>query len=72
MYLVNGEQKNDLEFELKNGRKMYVVVAKGSTTINKNEVQSRDGVFINNEDKIYFNFQADSEIIFFDLPALSI
>ena len=69
LYLVNGAQKNDLEFELKNGRKMYVVVAKGSTTINKNEVQSRDGVFINNENKLYFNFKEDSELIFFDLPA---
>ena len=69
LYLVNGAQKNDLEFELKNGRKMYVVVAKGSTTINKNEVQSRDGVFIKNENKLYFNFKEDSELIFFDLPA---
>ena len=69
LYLVNGEQKNDLEFELKNGRKMYVVVAKGSTTINNNEVQSRDGVFIKNENKLYFNFKEDSELIFFDLPA---
>ena len=69
LYLVNGEQKNDLEFELKNGRKMYLVVAKGSTTINKNEVQSRDGVFIKNENKLYFNFKEDSELIFFDLPA---
>ena len=69
LYLVNGEQKNDLEFELKNGRKMYLVVAKGSTTINKNEVQSRDGVFIKNENKLYFNFKENSELIFFDLPA---
>ena len=69
LYLVNGEQKNDLEFELKNGRKMYLVVAKGSTTINKNEVQSRDGVFFKNENKLYFNFKEDSELIFFDLPA---
>ena len=69
LYLANGEQKNDLEFELKNGRKMYLVVAKGSTTINKNEVQSRDGVFIKNENKLYFNFKEDSELIFFDLRA---
>ena len=69
LYLANGEQKNDLEFELKNGRKMYLVVAKGSITINKNEVQSRDGVFIKNENKLYFNFKEDSELIFFDLPA---
>ena len=69
LYLVNGEQKNDLEYEVKNGRKMYLVVAKGSTTINKNEVQSRDGVFIRNENKLYFNFNEDSELIFFDLPA---
>ena len=69
LYLVNGEQEKDLEFELKNGRKMYLVVAKGSTTINKNEVQSRDGVFIKNENKLYFNFKEDSELIFFDLPA---
>ena len=71
LYLVNGEQKNDLEFELKNGRKMYLVVAKGSTIINKNEVQSRDGVFINNENKLDFNFQEDSELLFFDLPAIN-
>ena len=69
LYLINGEQKNDLAFELKNGRKMYLVVSKGSTTINKNEVQSRDGVFIKNENKLYFNFKEDSELIFFDLPA---
>ena len=69
LYLINGEQEKDLDFELKNGRKMYLVVSKGSTTINKNEVQSRDGVFIKNENKLYFNFKEDSELIFFDLPA---
>ncbi len=68
LYLINGEQKNNLEFELKNGRQMYLVVANGSVIINKTAAQSRDGVFITNEDKLYYNFQEDSELIFFDLP----
>ena len=71
LYLVNGEQKKNLDFELKNGRQMYLVVAKGAVMINKNIVKSRDGVFIINEDNLYFNFQEDSELIFFDLPAIN-
>ena len=71
LYLINGEQKNDLAFELKNGRHMYLVVANGAVMINKNIVKSRDGVFIKNENKLYFNFQEDSELIFFDLPAIN-
>ena len=71
LYLINGEQKKDLDFELKNGRQMYLVVAKGAVMINENRVNSRDGVFIINEDNLYFNFQEDSELIFFDLPAIN-
>ena len=71
LYLINGEQKNDLAFELKNGRHMYLVVANGEVMINKNIVKSRDGVYIKNENKLYFNFQEDSELIFFDLPAIN-
>ena len=71
LYLINGEQEKDLDFELKNGRQMYLVVAKGAVMINKNRVNSRDGVFINNENKLDFNFQEDSELIFFDLPAIN-
>ena len=67
----NGEQEKDLDFELKNGRQMYLVVAKGAVMINKNIVKSRDGVFINNENKLYFNFKEDSELLFFDLPAIN-
>ena len=71
LYLINGEQEKDLDFELKNGRQMYLVVAKGAVMINKNRVNSRDGVFIINEDNLYFNFQEDSELLFFDLPAIN-
>ena len=71
LYLINGEQEKDLDFELKNGRQMYLVAAKGAVMINKNRVNSRDGVFIINEDNLYFNFQEDSELIFFDLPAIN-
>jgi len=71
LYLINGEQEKDLDFELKNGRQMYLVAAKGAVMINKNRVNSRDGVFINNENKLDFNFQEDSELIFFDLPAIN-
>ena len=71
LYLINGEQEKDLDFELKNGRQMYLVVAKGAVMINKNRVNSRDGVFINNENKLDFNFQEDSELLFFDLPAIN-
>jgi hypothetical protein len=71
LYLINGEQEKDLDFELKNGRQIYLVVAKGAVMINKNRVNSRDGVFINNENKLDFNFQEDSELIFFDLPAIN-
>ena len=71
LYLINGEQEKDLDFELKNGRQMYLVAAKGAVMINKNRVISRDGVFINNENKLDFNFQEDSELIFFDLPAIN-
>ena len=71
LYLINGEQEKDLDFELKNGRQMYLVVAKGAVMINKNIVKSSDGVFINNENKLDFNFQEDSELLFFDLPAIN-
>jgi redox-sensitive bicupin YhaK (pirin superfamily) len=71
LYLINGEQEKDLDFELKNGRQMYLVVAKGAVMINENRVNSRDGVFINNENKLDFNFQEDSELLFFDLPAIN-
>jgi redox-sensitive bicupin YhaK (pirin superfamily) len=71
LYLINGEQEKDLDFELKNGRQMYLVVAKGAVMINKNRVNSRDGVFINNENKLDFNFQEDSELLFFDLPEIN-
>ena len=71
LYLINGEQEKNLDFELKNGRQMYLVVAKGAVMINKNRVNSRDGVFINNENKLDFNFQEDSELLFFDLPAIN-
>ena len=71
LYLINGEQEKNLDFELKNGRQMYLVVAKGAVMINENRVNSRDGVFIINEDNLYFNFQEDSELIFFDLPAIN-
>ena len=71
LYLINGEQEKNLDFELKNGRQMYLVVAKGAVMINRNRVNSRDGVFINNENKLDFNFQEDSELIFFDLPAIN-
>ena len=71
LYLMNGEQKKNLDFELKNGRQMYLVVAKGAVMINKNRVNSRDGVFINNENKLDFNFQEDSELLFFDLPEIN-
>ena len=59
LYLINGEQEKDLDFELKNGRQMYLVVAKGAVMINKNRVKSRDGVFIKNENKLYFNFRSE-------------
>ena len=71
LYLINGEQEKNMDFELKNGRQMYLVVAKGAVMINKNRVNSRDGVFINNENKLDFNFQEDSELLFFDLPAIN-
>ena len=71
LYLINGEQEKDLDFELKNGRQMYLVIAKGAVMINKNIVKSSDGVFINNENKLDFNFQEDSELLFFDLPAIN-
>ena len=71
LYLINGEQEKDLDFELKNGRQMYLVAAKGAVMINKNIVKSRDGVFIKNENKLYFNFKEDSELLFFDLPAIN-
>jgi len=48
-----------------------LVVAKGTVMINKNRVNSRDGVFIKNENKLYFNFKEDSELLFFDLPAIN-
>ena len=50
---------------------MYLVVAKGAVMINKNIVKSSDGVFINNENKLDFNFQENSELLFFDLPAIN-
>jgi len=68
LYLINGEQNKNLQYELKQNSQIYLVAAKGSVKINENEVQPRDGVFIANEDKLYFNFQENSELIFFDLP----
>ena len=71
LYLINREQNKNLQYELKQNRQIYLVAAKGLVKINENEVQPRDGVFINNENKLNFNFQEDSELLFFDLPAIN-
>ncbi len=49
-------------------RHVYLVVSEGSIELNEQKVQSRDGVYIRDEEDIIITARSDAEIVMADLP----
>ena len=64
--LVDGEEQ--LEYELRPGRKAYLHIARGSATVNGEALDSGDAMKINNESRIAIGDGRGAEILLFDLP----
>ena len=71
LYFITGDQTHSANFSLINNRHIYLVVSKGDVIINDIMVNNRDGAYINDEQKLEFIFQGESEIILLDLPKQS-
>ena len=71
LYVMNGDINDNIKYELKPDRHIYLVVSKGSVNINTLQVNERDGVRIIDELYLNFIFRGDSELIILDLPNIT-
>ena len=72
LYSITGDERCPQKYSLFENRHIYLVVSKGNVMINDNLIGNRDGVYINNEKQLEFIFQGTSEMIFLDLPYLTV
>ena len=59
------------EYQPEKGRNVWLQIVKGKITINDTIATASDGVAISNEDKISFVGDENSEVLLFDLPAVT-
>ncbi len=65
--LTNGEES---QFEVREGRRIWIQVVKGEVTVNGTKATTSDGLAIWDEKSLTIQAGQDSEILLFDLPAV--
>ena len=68
IYLTQLTAQDHIGFQIVQGRKLWVHVARGALLMNGQELFEGDGVAVMDEEKVEFSTVKDGEFLLFDLP----
>lgn len=71
MYMAVLEQDQEVNYKIKNGRKIWVHIASGKVNMNGYELSEGDGVGVENEKELFFSKPEQAKLILFDMKPLS-
>jgi len=67
LFTVRSTESNSLNYQIDAGRHVWIQLIKGELLVNKQPMQTGDGLAISNEQKLEVESKQDSEFLLFDL-----